>query len=736
LNLAFYIARRYLFAKKSHNAINIISMVSVCGVVVATIAMVCTLSVFNGFEGLTTTLFSVFDPDLKIIPVEGKVFDPTAPEMKKVCELPEIRLSCGVLQENALVRYGERQEISILKGVDSSFHHLVQIDTAIIDGKFILNEGEFSCAVLGIGLASALGVNAAFAYPLEIFMPERMGTINIANPATSAIVEYVCIGGVYHINQPVYDEGFMLLPIDLLRSMLAYEKEVSALELKLIPGADASMVKKNIANLIGNGFIVKDRYEQQESSFKMVQIEKWVTYLMLCFILILALFNVLGSLAILMIEKEEDVSKLRSMGASNRLINRVFLFEGWMISLLGAFIGVVIGIILCFLQQRFGLISLGETAGTFIVDAYPVKVEWTDVLIVFLTVVTVGFIAVLYPVHYLGKKWLNKGSVACLLLSFIMASCGGQKKETKNERSSESKNEEIAVTIEPLRYFAEKIAGGNYTFFSIVPVGRSPETYDPSPREMIRVGRSKAYFHIRQLGLEQVLIKSVQENNTCTQLFDISEGMNFHRSEGCADVTDHDEAKAYLPDERIHDTESNHCEDRPDGIKSHSCNGGHDPHIWTSFAGARIMSENIYKAFASFDSEKSLHYEANYLRLMNELELLENTLHEQLDTLVHRGFVIYHPALTYFAEEFGLIQYSIEENGKEPAPSSLKKLIEEARSTQVKVVFVQMEFDRKHAEQIAAEIGARVVTINPLADKWDEQMKRIAKALVTNGEID
>jgi lipoprotein-releasing system permease protein/zinc transport system substrate-binding protein len=337
-------------------------MVSVCGVVVATIAMVCTLSVFNGFKGLTTTLFSVFDPDLKITLVEGKVFDPTTPEMKAVCGLPEVQLSCGVLQENALVRYGERQEISILKGVDSSFHQLVQIDTAIIDGKFILNEGEFSYAVLGIGLTSALGVNAAFTRPLEIFMPERTRTVNIANPATSFIVEYVYIGGVYHINQPVYDEGFMLLSIDLLRSMLDYEKEVSALELKLIPGADVSQVKKNIADFIGNGFMVKDRYEQQESSFKMVQVEKWVTYLMLCFILILALFNVLGSLAILMIEKEEDVSKLRSMGASNRLINRIFLFEGWMISLLGAVIGVVIGIILCFLQQHFGLISLGETA--------------------------------------------------------------------------------------------------------------------------------------------------------------------------------------------------------------------------------------------------------------------------------------------------------------------------------------------------------------------------------------
>lgn len=704
-------------------------MVSVCGVVVATIAMICTLSVFNGFRGLTATLFSVFDPDLKIAPVEGKVFDPTTADMKRVCELSEVKFCCEVLQENALVRYGERQEISVLKGVDSSFHHLVQIDTVILDGEFVLNEGEFSYAVLGIGLASSLGVNAAFAYPLEIYMPKRDGTVNVAMPATSFQVEYAHIGGVYQINQPIYDEGFMLVSIDLIRSMLNYEKEVSALELKLVPGADIALVKKEIAGIIGDKYVVKDRYEQQEASFKMVQIEKWVTYLMLCFILILALFNVLGSLAILMIEKEEDVGKLRSMGANNRLINKIFLFEGWMISFLGAVIGVVIGLFLCFLQQRFGLISLGETAGTFIVDAYPVEVDWKDVLIVFMTVVTVGFIAVLYPVHYLGKKWLNKGVVVCLLLPFLMISCGGQKKDTK-DRQSDSKSGEIAVTIEPLRYFAEKIAGDDSRFFSIVPVGQSPETYDPSPREMVRVGQGLAYFHLGQLGLEQVLIKSVQENKSGTQLFDLSEGMNFY-------ITEPDECSVEHDAECDHDHESvNMSNEANSHHHGHSCHEGHDPHIWASFAGVKVMSGNIYKALSSLNEEKADSYQSNYLRLINELELLESSLHEQLDTLSCRGFVIYHPALTYFAEEFGLQQYSIEEDGKEPSPSSLKKMIEEARKAQIKVVFVQMEFDRKHAEQIAKEISARVVTINPLDYKWDEQMRRIVKALVTNGEAD
>lgn len=735
MNLAFYIARRYLFAKKSHNAINIISMVSVCGVVVATIAMICTLSVFNGFKGLTTTLFSIFDPDLKITPVEGKVFDPTTANMERVCELSSVELCSGVLQENALVRYGGRQEISVLKGVDSSFHRLVQIDTVIIDGQFILNEDGFSYAVLGIGLASSLGVNAAFAYPLEIYMPKRDVMINIANPVTSFQVEYAHIGGVYHINQPVYDEGFMIVPIELLRSMLNYEKEVSALELKLVPGADVSSVKKEIADLIGEGFVVKDRNEQQEASFKMVQIEKWVSYLMLCFILVLALFNVLGSLAILMIEKEEDVSKLRSMGADNHLINKIFLFEGWMISLLGAVIGVVIGLLLCFLQQHFGFISLGETAGTFIVDAYPVEVDWWDVLVVFLTVVMVGFIAVLYPVHYLGKKWLNKGAAACLLLSFLLVSCSAPKKEKLTEKADSG---EIAVTIEPLRYFAEKIAGDDYSFFAIVPVGQSPETYDPSPREMIRVGQSMAYFHLGQLALEQVLEKSVQENKSGTQLFDLSEGMNFHVNEEHAHVSGgmemHENCEHEYNGECVHSEDS----DTINAVfgHSHCCHGEHDPHIWASFEGARVMSANICKALSSLHAEKADFYQSNHLHLLNELEVLEDSLHKQLDTLSCRAFVIYHPALTYFAEEFGLTQYSLEEDGKEPSPSSLKRLIEDARKAQVKVVFVQMEFDRKHAEQIAKEIGARVITINPLDYRWDEQMKRIADALVTHGEID
>ena len=702
------------------------------GVVVATIAMICTLSVFNGFRGLFFTQFSFFDPDLKIAAVAGKVFDPTTEAMTNVCGLPEIQQFCGVLQEeNALVRYGDRQEISALKGVDASFRQLVRIDTAIIDGEFVLSEGEFNYAVLGRGLAYTLGVNAAFAFPLEIFMPERMGTINPANPAASYVQEYVYIKGVYYIKQPVYDERFMFLSIDLMRSMLGYEKEVSALELKLTPDADISAVKKKILNLTGDGFTVKDRFEQQEATFKITQIEKWVTFLMLCFILVLALFNVLSSLAILMIEKEEDVKKLRSMGADNRLINRIFLFEGWMISLLGAVIGVIVGIGLCFLQQQFGLIKLGEMAGTFIVDAYPVKVDWPDVFIVLLTVFFVGFIAVLYPVYYFGKKRLHKELIGCLLCITLLTSCGGG-----SGQKTGGETQEIAVSIEPLCFFGEKIAGDDYTFFSVVPSGRGPETYDPSLREMLRVGKSKAFLYINQLGFEQVLINAIQKNQTGTHLFDLSVSFDFGEA-GKPDMHHQDNHldEAENPDAHHHD---NHSGEEQDALHAHhhGHHGGHDPHIWTSFAGAKVISENTYKALSALTPAKSDFYQANYRRLTAELEQLERDLHAQLDTLSCRGFVIFHPALTYFAKEFRLNQYSMEEDGKDPSPATLKKLIEKARAEQVKVVFVQLEFDRKHAEQVAAEIDARIVMINPLDHQWDEQMKRIAKALTTNGKVD
>ena len=689
MNLSFYIAHRYLFAKKSQNVINIISLVSLCGVIVATIAMICTLSVFNGFKDLATRMFSLFDPELKIMPAEGKVFNPETPEMQQVFALPEIELYSKVLQENALVKYADRQDIAVVKGIDSVFHAIALIDTAIIDGKFQLEEGDTQYAILGIGMASALGVNASFMYPLEIYMPKRTENVNTINPISSFKMEYAQIGGVYYINQPVYDEGFMLVPIGMMRSMLDYENEVSAIEIKTKPGTDISILKDKIKRLLGSNFWVKDRYEQQAASFNMVQAEKWVTYLMLCFLLVLALFNLVGSIAILMIEKKEDIGKLQSMGADNKFTNRIFLYEGWLITIIGAIIGMVIGIALCWAQKYFGLIKLGQTAGTFIVDAYPVEIEVSDILIVLLTVISVGFLTALYPVHFLGKKLLKTKMAIFFLMPLLTMSCS-----TKKDYS----DREIAVTIEPVRYFADKIAGNNLHFFAVVPVGQSPETYDPTPQEMVRISNGKAFFKIGQLPAENIILNSLAQNNPDIQIFDMSKGMKM--------------------------------------LEDHHEHIGTDPHIWTSVQGAKTISENIYKALIILDEDNSKIYRENYQKLMAEIDELNKNIHNQLDTESSRCFVIYHPALSYFAKEFDFQQLSIEENGKEPSPASLKQLIEKAKTAKAKVVFIQKEFNTKYSEQIADEINAKTVEINPLDYQWEEQMKKIAASLRSNGEID
>lgn len=405
MNFSFYIARRYLFSKKSHNAINVISMVSVCGVVVATIALVCALSVYNGFNDLVSGLFSNFDPELKITPRYGKVFDPSDERIKQVRHLSNVAFAGEVLQDNALVKYRERQVVGVVvKGVDDSFHHLTNIDSVLIDGTFTLSEDVVNYATMGIGLASSLGINAGFVSPLEIYAPKREEKVNMSNPASSFRVEYAYIAGVYRINEQAYDENYMIVPIDLVRSLFNYEKEISALELKLKDSELLPQTEKEIEEILGDDFVVENRFEQQEASFRMMQIEKWVTFLILCFILAIALFNIIGSLSMLMIEKKNDVCTLRNMGASDTQIRNIFLLEGWMISAFGAFIGIVIGVVLCLAQQYFGIIKLGDASGAFIIDSYPVRLMLGDVLAVLVTVLVIGFLAAWYPVKYLGRR--------------------------------------------------------------------------------------------------------------------------------------------------------------------------------------------------------------------------------------------------------------------------------------------------------------------------------------------
>jgi lipoprotein-releasing system permease protein/zinc transport system substrate-binding protein len=392
---SFVIAKRYFFSKKSHHAINLISMISVCGIAVATLAMVCALSVFNGFHDLVQDMFGAFDPELKILPAKGKVFDGNAYEIRQVKKMPEVAVFSECLEDNVLVKYGNRQAVSVMKGVTDNFNQLTNIDSILIDGTFKLFDGVNDYANFGIGLAANLGVSASFIYPVEIYAPKRNEKFNMINPARSFAMEQAYISSVFAVEQPVYDNQYLLVPLSLSRELFQYETEVSAVELKLKKNVNLSKVQKKIQAMLGETFLVKNQYEQQESAFKMMNIEKWVTFLILCFIMTIAIFNVIGSLSMLIIEKKQDIITLHNIGADHQLITRIFLIEGWLISVIGGIVGIILGIILCLAQQSFGLLKSG---GIFALDAYPVRVAVGDIFFTLLTVVVLGCFAAIYPV--------------------------------------------------------------------------------------------------------------------------------------------------------------------------------------------------------------------------------------------------------------------------------------------------------------------------------------------------
>jgi len=406
LNLSFYIAKRYLFSKKSHNAVNIISLVAVCGVAVATMAAVCALSVFNGFQGVMGDMFGAIDPELKITSVKGKVFNPETDLFLNVKSIPEIELISESLEDNALLSYRQREITVVLKGVSDKFAYLTDFESILIDGDLELEQGESNYSLLGLGLANNLTVNPGFVFPMDVYAPKRKAAVNLSNPMTSLEHGYVYIGGVFRTNQAIYDNNYLIVPIRFARELFDYETEVSALEIKLKSGASVSSVQNRIQTILGKDFSVKNRYQQQEDTYRMVSIEKWVTFLILCFILLIAVLNTTGSLSMLIIEKQSDVTTLRNMGADNKLISRIFLSEGWMISALGGGIGIILGFLLCLSQQYFGWLQLG-TGTNFAVDAYPVIVLFSDLLFILLAVLFTGFVVVFYPVKYLAKKLLN-----------------------------------------------------------------------------------------------------------------------------------------------------------------------------------------------------------------------------------------------------------------------------------------------------------------------------------------
>ena len=407
MNFPFFIAKRYLFSKKSHNAINVISAISVCGVALATLAMVCTLSVFNGFQDMVATFFTAFDPQIKITSVKGKVFDGSEPVFAEIRTMPEVAVYSESVEDNAMVQYKGRQAMAVIKGVEDNFDNLTPIDSILFGrGELILHDEVVDYAIPGLQLLSTLGTGIRFLDPLEIYAPKRGSRINMSNPLSSFVSGQLFSSGLtFTVNQEKYDASYIITSISFARRLFQYTNEVSAVNLRLTPDADENTVIKKLKEKLGDDFRVQNRYEQQADTFRIMEIEKLISYIFLTFILMIACFNVIGSLSMLIIDKKNDVQTLRNLGASDSQIVRIFLFEGRMISFIGAVSGVIIGLALCLIQQEYGIISLG-TAGSFIVDAYPVSVHAWDVVLVFATGLIVGFISVWYPVRYLSRRLL------------------------------------------------------------------------------------------------------------------------------------------------------------------------------------------------------------------------------------------------------------------------------------------------------------------------------------------
>lgn len=403
MKLSLYIASRYLFAKKSRNAINVISSVSVAGVAVGTMALIIVLSVFNGLETLVRSIFNTFDPDLKITAAAGKTFVPDSSRLTLLSKVNGVECYSLCVEENALLKYGEKQYIATIKGVDDRYNEVTGIDSSMWDGEFLLrSEQGRPYAIPGIGIANFLGLRVNFITPLNIYVPKRTGDADL-NPENAFIRNYIFPSGIYQVEQE-YDSKYVFMPLDFARELLEYKSEVTSLEVKFTKGARESAVQKEVMKIFGKDFIVQNKYEQQEIFYKVMKSERLAIFLILTLILVIASFSIIGSLTMLIIEKERDVEILRSLGADNDLIRKIFIFEGWLISILGAFAGILLGFLICWIQQTYGIVRL--RSDSLVMDAYPVVMKMKDFIIVPATVLLIGYWAAWYPVRFLSKKYL------------------------------------------------------------------------------------------------------------------------------------------------------------------------------------------------------------------------------------------------------------------------------------------------------------------------------------------
>lgn len=407
MNLSFYVARRYIFSKKSHQVINIISGVAISGVALATAAMVCVLSVFNGFQSVVAGQFSAMEPDIKITASSGKGFMTNLPGIARVMELPQVAVCSYGVEDRVMVQYGGKQVMAKLKGVDDNFVQLTGIGSALYgNGEFVLHDDINSYAVMGGELMRVLNCGIRFTDPLEVYAPNRDARMNLAIPSSNFNKGVLLSSGlIFAVNQPEYDAEYILTSAKFARKLFRRAaNEATSLELRIKGGEDVQEVKREIAGILGEDFVVSDRYEQQKDVYKVMQIEKLISYIFLSFILLVACFNIIGSLAMLIIEKRDNMNTLRSLGAENHTIANVFVIEGCMISSIGAVAGILVGLSLCIVQQEFGLLSMGGNG--LVAHNYPVAVEAGDVVTVFVTVLAVGFMAVWLPVRLLTRKFI------------------------------------------------------------------------------------------------------------------------------------------------------------------------------------------------------------------------------------------------------------------------------------------------------------------------------------------
>ena len=403
MNLAQFIAGRYLFAKKSHNVINIISAISAIGMAVGTAALIIILSVYNGFDSLIRSMMSNVEPDLLITPATGKTFVPDDSAFDWIYDQPSVKNMCCVLEEQVFISYDGKQSLARAKGVDWVYEEESPLKDHMRDGEFKLHRGDVPLAAVGAGLAYELGISPRFLSPVEIYFPTRTGRISLANPAASIESVRVYPSGLFSVNNDV-DAELLIVPIEKMQELLEYEDEVSAVEIRLTedsPKDELKRLQKEIGARLGPGFRVKDRFQQNESLYKMMKYEKAAIFMILIFVIIIIAFNIFGSLTMLIIEKKEDIRTLRSMGAPDSLIRKIFVLEGWFISLAGLAGGLVIGVGFAALQQAFGIIKM---PGHFVVQAYPIILSWSDILLTAVGVAVIGYLIALLPVALHSRK--------------------------------------------------------------------------------------------------------------------------------------------------------------------------------------------------------------------------------------------------------------------------------------------------------------------------------------------